>query len=246
MQHIADDFNQRFVITSLVNERVVHDNEARKAEHAPGKIYPSSVHKCSRELCFELLGYEKPQMEPRILKIMDNGNFVHERYQKLWKDMGILVADEIPIKEENLRISGRMDALLNVENQIAIGEIKSSGNSPFTRMKDANKPDPKFVAQLQLYMHLANVDLGVIYIENKNDQDVLEFWITYDEEYCKSLFEKLNTVRKYADDKKIISRDLAASLDSFGADEKKLYKGKYTQYAFYCRYCDYRDECYKE
>lgn len=243
---IINDFNQRMPITALVDKKIYEDNKAKAAEHAPGKLYPSSVHKCARALCYELLGYERPEMDARILKIMDNGNFVHDRYQKMWKEMGILVADELPIKEENLRISGRMDALLNIENHMAIGEIKSAGDSPFSKMKQSNTPDPKYVAQLQLYLHLSNIDLGVIYIENKNTQDVLEFWVEYDASYCESLFKKLQTVREYADSNKIISRKLASELDSFMVDEKKMSKGEYSTYSYYCRYCDYREECYKE
>ena len=243
---ITNEFNQRMPITALVDDVMVENNKKRAAEHAPGKLYPSSIHKCSRALCYELLGYPRPEMEPRVLKILENGNFVHERYQKMWKDMGIMVAEELPIKEESLKISGRMDALLNIEDHMVIGEIKSAGDSPFSKMKQANAPDPKYVAQLQLYLHLSNIDLGVAYVENKNNQDVLEFWIEYDAEYCTNLFKKLHIVRETADNNKIISRKQAAELDGFMVDQKKMSKGGYDTYSYYCRYCDYRDECYKE
>ena len=242
----VEDLNKRSPITALVDKQVVIDNVEEAKRHAPGKIYPSSVHKCSRELCYELLGYPREVMIPRVLRILDNGNYMHERYQSMWKRMGIMIAEEVPIKDESLRISGRMDALLEIEGNSVIGELKSAGSSPFGKMKSANKPQEKFIAQIQLYLHLSNVDFGVLFIENKNDQDILEFWVQYDEEYCKQLFTKLHMAREFADRKEIIPRETAEKIDLFMMDQKKMLKCKYDEYCYYCRYCDYKSFCYKK
>lgn len=246
INELVERFNNERPITQMINDKLNKEQEKKAAVPHSGKIYPSSIHKCSKALCYELLGYEKPLLDPRILRIMDNGNYMHERYQKMFKELGILVTEEAPIIYEELNISGRLDAIIMIDNNIAIAELKSCGENPFNKMKEANEPDPKYVAQIQLYMHITGVDLGVIYVENKNTQDVLEFWLSYDEEYCKKLLRKLKTVLAYVEKNSVIPREIAAELDEFMMDRKKMYNGKYVETCYYCRFCDYNCYCYSE
>lgn len=245
--NIALNFNETNPITNILYKKIIQDNKEKYENNKENqKIYPSSLYKCSRQILYEMLGYKKEMPDPRIFMIMDNGNYVHERYEKLFKEAGILIASEAPIKDETLRISGRIDAIISVNDVMAIAELKSANSKTFESMRKSNSVDIKYLSQIQLYMHLTGFDLGVVVVENKDTQEILEFWTEYDEEMAKGIIKKITTINKYFDEKKLIPRSLACELDKYTADKNKLYKGQYEEYCYYCRYCDFIENCYNE
>lgn len=247
LTEIIQELNQQSVITNMIHNKIIKENiERYENSKENSKIYPSSLYKCSRQMLYEMLGYKKEMPEPRMFMIMDNGNYVHQRYENAFKELGILMAAEAPIKDESLRISGRIDAIISVNDVMAIAELKSANSRTFETMKKSGKADIKYLSQLQLYMHLTGFDIGVVIVENKDNQDVLEFWVEYDKEMSEGVIKKIKTINEYFDKKQIMPRSLACEIDKYTADKNKLYKGQYEEYCYYCRYCDFAEECYKE
>jgi CRISPR/Cas system-associated exonuclease Cas4 (RecB family) len=180
-----------------------------------------------------MLGYPKLPMEPRIIRITDNGDKMHERYQNWFKELGILVENEYPIKFPELRISGRIDSIINLEplipgfNDIAIVELKSANAKKCEFMTMNNAPNHEYVDQLQLYMGLLKIPQGIVLVENKNDQQILEFWVQHDEAYAQKLIDKVKLVNNCVDKNELPPRDYTAS-------------------SYQCKYCDFKTFCRNE
>lgn len=212
--------------------------QAERQEYIAGKedyvvkFYPSGIGYCSRKLVMQNLDYEKPEADPKFLRIMENGNSMHSRYEKLFGEMGILVAPELPIKDEELRISGRTDALIRVPKgssawELVLVELKSANDNQFGKMVKTNEPKVEHYQQLQLYMHLTGIHTGVLFVENKNNQDLWEFWCEYDGELCEKLVEKIKMVNSCSDAEILPERD-------------------YPKNSYECRYCDFREACWAQ
>lgn len=223
------------MLTKLLNdfleERQKQQNAEReeksKALREAGKFkfYPSSIAKCRREIVYQMLGYPKQDIPTRVLRIFDNGDSMHERYQNWFAEMGILISPELPLKNEELCISGRTDALIRINDELVLVELKSANDRSFGWMVKKNEPKEDYVMQLQLYLHLTGIDKGIILIENKNDQTILEFPIAYDKEMSNELINKIKYCVDHAKSNEIPERD-------------------YTKSTFQCKYCDYAEMCW--
>jgi len=204
---------------------------AKKTELEGPRFYPSSANKCSRYIVYDMLGYPKPPKEPKLIRIMENGNSMHERYQTWFEEMGILVANEFPIKVPELRISGRLDSIITTKDiipgvdDVAIVELKSANDKKFAQMVKSNEPNPDYYAQIQLYMELLKIPYGLIFIENKNNQEILEFLVDYDPEFGKRLLEKV-----------VMVNDCVT--------KKELPRREYIKSSYECKWCDYHDTCW--
>lgn len=225
---------QLFNLSKLIDDYMAEANEEKgkrikewyKEKGIDYKFYPSQVHKCSRNIVYNMLDYPSDPLPPRVLRIMDNGTSMHDRFEELFGEMGILVADELPITNEDLYIRGRTDALIRVDDDLALVELKSANDRQFSYMKKQGEPAEKYVMQLQLYMHLTGIHKGIILIENKNDQSLLEFWIDYDEVMAEEIVNKIEHVIEHVKKEEIPPREKAKT-------------------SFDCRYCDYRDICWE-
>jgi len=204
--------------------------KAKEESKEPPRFHPSSIGKCSRAIAMGMLGYECIPPDAHALRIFANGDSMHTRYQQWLAEIGILVAAEFSIKNDKLRISARPDALVSVDHMeadtpIAIAELKSMNAKGFARLVQTNTPKEEHVMQLQLYMHLTGIHLGVIIVENKDTQDLWEYWTDYDPAMANKLVEKIMMV-------------------NVCVDEGMLPDREYEQTSFQCRYCDYREICW--
>ncbi len=112
----------------------------------------------------------------KLSRIFANGEDVHERYQKYFEDMGILVESERTLKNDAYRIKGKADAIIELNNKEYIVELKSINGISASKLK---KPKPDHVKQINLYMFMTGIKEGFILYENKNNQEILNFKIDY-------------------------------------------------------------------
>jgi len=229
-----------YQLGNAIDKFLIEEENAKRAERAknaeenpkPPSFYPSSIGFCSRRIAMQMLGYERPDMDPRILRIMDNGTYTHHRYEDLFDKMGIQVEREVVLKDEELRISGRTDSHIRFKdengNEVdALVELKSAKDSQFNRMKKEGEPRADHYDQLQLYMHLTGIHKGVIFVENKDTQDTLEFWVDYDEERANQLIEKIRMINACVDMEILPEKEFEIT-------------------SFECRFCDFRYLCWEE
>lgn len=229
MQDLINTIND-FILERQSQNDIEHSSKAEeRRETGNFKFFPSSIGKCSRMVVYEMLGYQKKELPPKVLRILDNGNSMHLRYQDMFAEMGILIAPELPIKEPELGISGRTDALIKIEDELILVELKSANQKACDKMRKNNLPKEEYVMQLQLYLHLTGIQKGIILVENKNDQELLEYAVNYDPEIAKKLISKIEHCIKHAKQGKLPPREY----EMVGWDSP-------------CKFCDFNEECWKQ
>lgn len=181
------------------------------------RFYPSSLALPDRDIVLSMLGYVgKPQNGDQI-RVMDNGTYFHERMEALLEDMGIMIAPELPLKDKELCVSGRSDAIIwnpyrketdpdgeiislvnpagelvyeGPENYVCLVEFKSINENGFYNLRKS-KPKDAHEEQLQLYFYLTGITNGIVYYENKNNQRHTEYYIQRDDDKIKAVTSRI-------------------------------------------------------
>lgn len=237
-------------IGDIVGQYLVERNKKNNRDNT--KFHPSSIGYCTRKTVYVMSGYPGAELSPQSLSIFENGHSFHNRMEHWFDKAGILIAPELPIKNDELNISGRTDAVINnpnstkyqylrevtlvdfndkviytgPDNEIALVELKSINYKGFNRVRNEG-PKEEHVAQLQLYMFLTGIHHGIIFYENKNDQETLEFWIEYDPVLVAKLIDKIKVINAHVAGGTVPDREGTRS-------------------SFKCRYCDYQEICWSE
>ena len=86
-------------------------------------------------------------------------------------------------------------------------------------------PKEDNVYQLQLYMHYFDIKKGILLYVDKDQQEMKEFFVDYDEVLCKSLLDKFYLLRDQID-----SNIIPARLADFPKN-------------WQCNYCQFKDIC---
>lgn len=218
----------------MVFQYLTHENHKRskqKSKEKKNKIkfYPSSIGKSDHDIVLEMLGYIGKPTVGQQLMIMENGTAFHNRMETIFEDMGIMIAPELSLKDEELHISGRSDAIIwnylkeentppgetiklispnnkviyeGPENYVLLVEFKSISENGFEKLRNS-KPKDEHEDQLQLYFYLTGITKGIIYYENKNNQRVKEYIVERDEERIKSITKRIKKLIKMAENNEI-------------------------------------------
>lgn len=184
-------------------------------------FYMSEAGKCDRTIFYDFKnkGTKKP-MDARVKRILENGDYVHERYLKIFAEMGILVAAEITPQQIDL-IHGRADAIISDGKQIYVVDVKSISQWGFTPLL---KPKPEHEMQLMMYMYFFKIPRGYLIYECKNSQANKVFYVKLDHEKVENRLDDL--------------RKLKINIDSNTVPDCEGSKDK-------CKYCDYKLLCDK-
>jgi hypothetical protein len=177
---------------------------------------PNMIGQCSRKCVYHMLRLPVEKVfDPRLLRIFDNGDDVHERLTKYLAASGGLWRYEMVVHDENLRIKGRLDNILKLDEDkydlldadknipgrpYLIGEIKSANNDTCRWMERDGEPNKKYVLQIMLYMHITGIHKGVIIVERKDDQVILgPYYVDYDPVIAKEALDKVATCIGHVD-----------------------------------------------
>lgn len=115
MKEIRDKYGDANLVSMLHQYLIEEDQKQQQKRYDEGRIgkfYPSSVGQCKRKIAYQMMGYPGKPKQGRMALILDNGTSFHERMEKYYEDMGIMVAPELKLKHKELRISGRSDAII--------------------------------------------------------------------------------------------------------------------------------------
>lgn len=155
-----------------------------------GGFHPSYTNQCARYWYYLFNGVEvTTSFSPQTYRIFDNGHKVHDRLYSYFKDMGILVAEEIPVTYDSPPIEGTADGIIDIDGNRLI-ELKSISNEGFHYRKLYMKPKDEHYRQAQIYMRCLDLDSGFVIYENKNNQEVLPIFIEKDDVFIDKLFKK--------------------------------------------------------
>ncbi|MCY9308831.1 Dna2/Cas4 domain-containing protein [Bacillus inaquosorum] len=257
LDEIKERYGDDVDIIDMVHHFLTCENTDKQKERVEqgrlGKFYPSSIGRCKRAVVYQMLGYPTKPINGQSLLIMENGTGFHNRMEDIFEKMGILVAPELSLKDEELRISGRSDAIIwnflkredeqddeeivlfdpndsekeiyrGPANHILIVEFKSIKNKNYTKLPKS-KPKTAHEMQLQLYFYLTGIKKGIVYYENKDNQESKHYVVEYDEQLINQVKTDIKEILDYADRRELPEKE-GNALDVM------------------CRYCDFRNLCH--
>lgn len=178
-------------LQKAVDNFLVQQNKQRKTIRKTASFGPSHTQMCSRWwfLSFEGAPIE-PKFDARTLRIFDTGHSVHSRWYQYFRQMKILVDEEVPIViKDPVPIQGSADAIIDWGGHKLV-EMKSIGMEGFQFRKYYNKPKDEHYAQAQLYMYALKLEEGFVIYEDKSSQNVLIFELKRDDEIIAKLFKR--------------------------------------------------------
>ena len=143
----TDDF------LTLINEGLVQASPNRPWD---GYIHCGSLFDCPMSWYRKFYEKEVKEVKPAEAAMFMHGNALHEKFQSIWANQGILVAKEVCITSKQYRVTGSFDgAILHTAEPLPImTDIKTVDPDKF-RMLDVY-PEPKHALQLMAYIWLIN------------------------------------------------------------------------------------------
>lgn len=205
----------------MLKERIDGFYKARQSSREKTAFYVSDAGKCPRAVWFSRKGYPKKPMEPRAMRVFEHGDHTHMRFMSALFSLGLVTAVEVSIPENEF-IHGRADAIISIDGEPYVVELKSVNSFKF-KQGDIN---PDHVKQLQLYLHFFKIKKGVLLYENKDNQELQEFLVEYDPEFVKKLLDFFAKLKEKVDTNEI--PNIPADIERWR-----------------CEYCDYIESCEK-
>ncbi|HIG97191.1 MAG TPA: Dna2/Cas4 domain-containing protein [Candidatus Aenigmarchaeota archaeon] len=217
----------------MINFDQMIDNHLHK-ENRPkeiGRYYPSEIGTCMRKVWYS---YKFPmETNPELLKVFELGNILHDFVVKVLKSEKNpdveLIKTELPFRQEieDFLVSGRIDniILIKASGKNILVEVKSTGNIDFVEeAMHHNK------IQLQLYMHVTGIHNGILLYVDKRNLKSKVFPVNYNEEDALKIIDRFKVLNK------LLKTDALPDPEARSGKES----------LWMCRYCEYRDKCYKE
>lgn len=167
-----------------------------RIERLKDVFHPSGAGACMRGQVLGIMGYE-PEREIELTNtlIFDDGKWRHLRWHTILYRMGLSKHIEKLIPTGGLkRTAGTPDQILDLSKpypwltgkQIGF-EIKGARSNVFNYIVRNNRPLINNFYQVTTYMALKNLDLYIIWYENKDNQEFFEIDITTNKAYHNKL-----------------------------------------------------------
>lgn len=204
------------MLKELIDQFYLDNFKEREQDH----FYITDAGKCPRSIYFKFKGAPRREPEARVLRIFDHGDYTHMRLMAVLFGLGIVRAVELRIPPQSV-ISGRADAILDIDGIPYVLEIKSTSSIKFAQMRS---PETDHLKQIQLYMHYFKIPQGILLYEDKNTQHLKDFIVRYDADFAQGILQGFEVLKEQID--KNIIPDIPPDIE-----------------AWRCQYCEYREEC---
>lgn len=205
------------MLTELIDQFYI-DNQKNREQT---RFYITDAGKCPRAVFFKLKNAPREPMDARIMRIFDLGENIHRSIFNILYRLRLGVVTEVSIPSQEI-ISGRADAILCVDKENYVLDIKSINSMIFKRMTE---PKEENVYQIQLYLHYFNIKKGILLYVDKDQQSMKEFFVDYDEQLCNSLLDKFKHLKVQVEKNEVPVRL---------ADYPRNWQ---------CNYCQFKDVC---
>jgi len=209
------------MLKNLINQFYL-ENRKDRIQH---RFYISDAGRCPRQIYYSFKNAPKKQIDPNFLRLFDLGNHLHRLIMRSLlniKDIKV-VASEVNIPPQEI-VSGRADAILEVNRELYVLDIKSINSKAFEYLKDAKEDN---ILQVQLYLHYFKVKKGILLYIDKDKLRLKEFIVNYDSKQVEKLLKEWTELRKQID-----SDILPEKLPDYPSGWK-------------CRYCKFVEICKK-
>ncbi len=138
-------------------------------------FYITDAGKCPRAVFFKFKNAPGGKVDARILRIFEHGEYLHRNIFNILYRLRIGVVTEIKIPEQEI-ISGRADAILCLDGENYVLDIKSMNSMVFRKL---SAPKEENVYQIQLYLHYFKIKKGILLYIDKDRQEIKEFIVEY-------------------------------------------------------------------
>lgn len=149
------------------------ETQERVGLHASALIVSESKY-CCREQVLSLFykQLQGEQLNPSLLRIFEEGNAIHEKWQRLFLRAGYSKIEDLDVTKihKKYKVSNTPDIICRIPEFYdgdMIVEIKSVNTFQFKKMDH----HPSAGNQLQWYMFLRGIKKGFVLCEDKNTQD---------------------------------------------------------------------------
>ncbi|MEK7658745.1 MAG: PD-(D/E)XK nuclease family protein [Patescibacteria group bacterium] len=205
----------------MLKELIDEFYEEQQKNKEQTKFYITDAGKCPRAVFFKFKNAPREPMDARILRIFEHGEHIHRNIFNVLYRLRIGVTTEISIPSQEI-ISGRADAILCINNENYVLDIKSMNSMIF---RNLNQPKEENIYQIQLYLHYFNIKKGILLYIDKDQQNIKEFVVDYDAELVKSLLDKFYSLKTKVEENIVPERM---------QDYPKNWQ---------CQYCQFKDIC---
>lgn len=174
------------------------DSQERIGLHASALIKGEKDF-CLRQQVLSLMyrQLQGEQIPVGLKRIFEEGNAIHEKWQRLLIRGGYSTADDLDVTQMNkkYRISFTPDVICEIPEFYdgkMVGEIKSVNTFQFQKMTK----HPSAWKQLQWYMFLTGIHKGFVLSEDKNTQDIKVEIYDFDENIVHPFVDRAEQIKK--------------------------------------------------
>lgn len=173
--------NRNLVLTPLVDEYYLNLSRDTFTPKV-GWIRPSMLGYCNRSIYYAYLGMRsKPEIvDTRKFAIFEDGTWRHYRWEEVFKKMGIVKSIEQNVKHEKLRLNGTYDAILEIDGEEYLVDVKGSHDFGFKTVCRSSGASDAYMLQIHAYMIMTGIRKGILWFDNKNTQEYKELLIPFD------------------------------------------------------------------
>lgn len=140
-------------IRPLVDEYL--NNKSKEVRDYGDYWSASSAGYCMRKVIFDRLQVPHVKEDARKTRVFEVGNIFHEWMQRITKDAGVSIAQEVELQDEKLMIRGHFDDLVLVNSELILYDYKTQNSMAFTRQKKMGAGMSHFhKMQLGTYMYM--------------------------------------------------------------------------------------------
>jgi len=142
--------------------------------------------------------------------------------------------EEIQVENKEYNFKGHCDGIIELEkgneNKRFVIDFKTVKSEKFSLISTSSrKPDTEYIAQINIYMWLLGIKQGIIFYEEKNSHQTLEFVLKYDDELVEE-----------------IKKSAKLLIKSIEKNQIPKVPERYAKTRKPCIYCGYKDLCYKK
>ncbi len=181
------------MLKELIDKFYLDRHKDRGQQH----FYITDAGRCPRSVFFKFKNVPREEMEARVLRMFDHGDYIHQLIMKpllSMRDVHV-IASEINIPPQEI-ISGRADAIISTGKDLYVLDIKSMNSMIF---KNLTEPKEENIDQIQLYLHYFKILQGILLYVSKDNQELREFIIDYDKKRALSLLDALSNLKTKID-----------------------------------------------
>jgi len=151
---------------------------------------------CLRQIWYEFKGEKGEPVTNKLKRTWDIGKTLETYITNLLMDAGVSVCNrQLDCEDPEFPyFKGHMDGLLL--DLVALLEIKTANDASFNIFvkNGVKKWNPKYYAQLQAYMGMSKVNSAYILVLNKDNSDIWDELVLFDEVVYEKLKEKARMI----------------------------------------------------